>query len=79
LSERVATSVLDLLATALCAEQPTRVCTETMGNAKRLRIQHYVENHLADAERGEHAIAAAVGVTPRYVHRLFEETGDARQ
>jgi AraC family transcriptional activator of tynA and feaB len=76
LSERVATSVLDLLATALCAEQSTRVCAETMGNAKRLRIQHYVESHLADAELGAHAIAAAVGVTPRYVHRLFEETGE---
>ena len=72
----VATNVLDLLATALTMAQPDRVNTTTASNAKRLRIQHYIDNHLADLSLGAQSIAPAVGVTPRYVHRLLEESGE---
>lgn len=75
-SRRMAGNVLDLLAMALSLAQPDRLSAVTAGNAKRLRILHYIDNHLADPALGAQSIAAAVGVTPRYVHRLLEESGE---
>jgi len=75
-SRRVAASVVDLLATAWSMAQPERLSATTTSNAKRLRIQHFIHNHLADPDLGAESIAVAIGVTPRYVHRLLEKSGE---
>lgn len=75
-SEQVAGSALDLLAMALGMAQPDRVNALSARNAKRLRVFHYIDNHLADPALDAHTIAASIAVTPRYVHRLLEDSGE---
>lgn len=43
--------------------------------AHRRRIEHYIRSHLGDATLAPAAIAAATGVSLRYLHRLFSGTG----
>lgn len=62
--------LVDLVATALdCDDAPssTRV-------AIRRRVESFVRAHLADADLGPRGIAAAIGISVRYLHRLFEES-----
>lgn len=75
-SRRVIPNALDLLATALCVMRPASVDGASAANAKRLRILHYIDHHLADPDLDAHSIAEAVGVTARYVHRLLEASGE---
>jgi AraC-like DNA-binding protein len=42
------------------------------GEALRARIIAYVETHAADPGLGHDAVAAAHGLSPRSLHRLFE-------
>jgi AraC-like DNA-binding protein len=71
--ERLVGNFLDLFATAICAEQPNLVATGSVGNAHRLRIGRYIEDQLTNPDLSPQQVAAAVGITPRYVHRLFEQ------
>jgi AraC-like DNA-binding protein len=64
------------MAMALSTLQPDRLNAATACSARRLSIQHYIDNHLANPAQGARSIAAAVGVSPRYVHRLLEESGE---
>lgn len=75
-SRRIATNVLDLLVTTMCAGQPCRIAAESITNAHRLRIHQFIEDHLTDPGLGAARIAAAIGVTPRYVYRLLEQSGE---
>ena len=47
-----------------------------VANAQRLRVRHFVEAHLFNADLDATLVAAAVQITPRYVHRLFEGSGE---
>jgi AraC-like DNA-binding protein len=69
--------IVDLVAFALGAEGEACEHVERGGvRAARLdEVLHGIETRLADPELSAAAVAAQVGVTPRYVHLLLEETG----
>ena len=73
-SRRIGSNVLDLVVTALCADHARWIAADSITNARRLRIDRYVEDHLLDPQLDAERVAAAVGVTPRYVHRLLERS-----
>jgi AraC-like DNA-binding protein len=75
-ADRLRANFLDLLVTALCAQQPELVQQSAKTGNHRLRMRHFVEEHLLDSELDANAIAAAVNLSPRYVHRLFEVEGE---
>jgi AraC family transcriptional activator of tynA and feaB len=66
-----------LLALALGATEETRETTGQAGlKAARLRaIRDYAEQNLNDPDLTPAAAAARLGISPRYLHKLFEETG----
>lgn len=49
--------------------------TSPFRRALLARVQDYVLTHLDDPQLGPRSIAAAFQFSPRYLHRLFEETG----
>jgi AraC-like DNA-binding protein len=69
--------ILDLIALALGADgEVGRSAQARGGRAARLQaILHTIERRSGDPGLSAAAIAATLGVTPRYVHLLLEETG----
>lgn len=66
---RVEANILDLLGGVLAA----RTEQATLSAAQQLaRIKAYVQEHLHDRSLGPATIAAAFGLSTRYVHALFE-------
>ena len=69
--------LVDLVAFALGAQGEAREHVEQGGvRAARLtKVLHDIENRIADPALSAAAVAAQLGVTPRYIHLLLEETG----
>lgn len=69
--------VLDLLALALESNgERLPTSNETAVQAAHLqRCQQYIRQHLKDATLSPQQIAAACGISPRYLHSLFRVTG----
>ena len=76
IGERLLTNSLDLLVTALTLGEHRFVNHGALRNATSLRVRYYIEDHLADFDLRAESIAAAVGISQRYVHRLFEDDGE---
>lgn len=67
---------LDLLALALQAKDQMPQSSETAVQAAHVqRIQHYIRTHLGDPNLSPQHIASACGISPRYLHTLFKNTG----
>lgn len=43
----------------------------------RVRAERYIDRHLRDASLGPNAIAAAIGVSPRTLHRIFAMSSES--
>ena len=69
--------VLDLVAYALGADGEAREIVEQGGvrQARLGAILNEIESRFCDARLTATVVATRLGVTPRYVHRLLEETG----
>jgi AraC-like DNA-binding protein len=69
--------ILDLIVLALGAEGEAREVAErrSMGAIRRDAIIREIASRSGDPELSVTTIAAQIGVTPRYVHLLLEETG----
>lgn len=68
--------LLDLLGLALESSADPAASEETAVRAAHLRrIEMFVRRNLGDAALGPATIAAACGVSLRYLHRLFQPTG----
>ncbi|MBR1090720.1 AraC family transcriptional regulator [Bradyrhizobium manausense] len=69
--------VLDLAALALGAEGETREIAEQRGAraARRAAILRIISQQFGDPGLDPAAVAAQLGITPRYLHMLLEETG----
>ncbi|MFF4290859.1 helix-turn-helix domain-containing protein [Streptomyces sp. NPDC001633] len=72
-SELMARNVVDLLG-VLTDEVLGRSSAETPGGGRALllRIQAFIDRHLADPDLTPQAIARAHHISPRYLHKLFE-------
>ena len=69
----------DLVAAAMGADQNGRHLIEGRG-VKAARLQSILDDiaqHYLDADLSAEAVAARLGLTPRYVHRLLEDTGQS--
>jgi AraC-like DNA-binding protein len=69
--------ILDLVALALGAEGDAGEMAEQRGGraARRSAILHEIERRSSDSGLSAITIALLLGITPRYVHLLLEETG----
>lgn len=68
--------LLELL--ALTLENDDRVLASSeasVRNAHLLRIEHFVHAHISDPELSPETIAAASGISTRYMHKLFQGSG----
>jgi AraC-like DNA-binding protein len=74
---RLGAAVLDLLAVALAERlgDRGRVPADTEQRALLVRIHAFIEQHLGDPGLSPAAIAAANGVSVRYLYKLFEAEG----
>jgi AraC-like DNA-binding protein len=72
-ADRLAENALDLLATGLGAALPNSAPADSARRTLHVRrIKSYVQARLGDPALSPATIAAAAGVSPRYLHRLFE-------
>lgn len=73
----VVSHICDLVALALGADRDARELAENRGlrAARRTAILRAIEERRGDPGLSASAVAAALGITPRYVHLLLEETG----
>jgi AraC-like DNA-binding protein len=74
--DRLGSNFLDLFVTALSAQRAQSVQDGTVMSAKRLQVRYFIEERLTDPELDASVIAAAVRISSRYVHRLFELDGE---
>ncbi|MGB9369345.1 MAG: AraC family transcriptional regulator [Xanthobacteraceae bacterium] len=77
LQHSAVTHVYDLLAKTLGATRDATAIAEGRGvRAARMKmIRDDIARHLTDARLSVHAVAARHKVSPRYVQRLFDESG----
>ncbi len=74
--QRLKNSSLDLLITALKAQQGNSVSRLERGRGGHLaRIKQFIEIHLADERLSPDLIAKAEGIGTRYLHMLFKSEG----
>ncbi len=68
---------MDLVALALGSKNPPREPIEqcSLRAARRAAIFREIDARLSDPELTAAKVAAALGITPRYVHLLLDETG----
>ncbi|MEM1264028.1 MAG: helix-turn-helix domain-containing protein [Pseudomonadota bacterium] len=64
---------MDLLATVLTME--SRLPKQSLKTMTLHRIQQYIVDHLSDPDLTPTRIAESNGITPRYLHLLFEDGG----
>jgi len=69
-------AVLDLVAGAFAAVPKVRVESASLARALRTQICHFIEERLGDQELSISSIAAAFGITCRYVHASFKGDKD---
>ncbi len=69
----------DLVAAAMGADRNGRHLIEgrSVKAARRQSILDDIAQHYLDADLSAEAVAARLGLTPRYVHRLLEDTGQS--
>jgi len=69
--------IIDLIALALGAEGDARELVEqrSAGAVRRAAILHSIEHGMRDPNLSATAIASQLGITPRYLRLLLEETG----
>ena len=77
LPQLVVAHVYDLACLALSAEGGTRELAEARGvrEARRVAILREIDRRSGDPRLSAVTVALLLGVTPRYVHALLEETG----
>jgi AraC-like DNA-binding protein len=75
---QVGAAVLDLLHVGLAAQldRPGAVEPEARSRALRTRCRAFIEAHLSDPDLTPAVVASAHHISLRYLHRLFEDTGD---
>jgi AraC family transcriptional regulator, positive regulator of tynA and feaB len=76
LSPRFSEAILDLVASAYACITSTAPDGSSIAIARREQIRSYIETHLHDPALTPGSVAAAVHLSPRRLHQLFEADGE---
>jgi len=76
LSPRFSEAILDLVASAYASITATAPEGSSIAIARREQIRSYIETHLHDPALTPGSVAAAVHLSPRRLHQLFEPDGE---
>lgn len=76
LSPRFGEAILDLVASAYACITSTAPDGSSIAIARREQIRSYIETHLHDPALTPGSVAAAVHLSPRRLHQLFEADGE---
>jgi AraC-like DNA-binding protein len=76
LSPRFSEAVLDLIASAYATVAATAPESSSIAMARREQIRSHIEAHLHDPSLTPGSVAAAVHLSPRRLHQLFEADGE---
>jgi len=72
---RYANVVLELIASAYVGIARSRVDPSCLASALRLRIMDFIDQDLCDPDLSPSAVAQALKISTRHVHRLFAQQG----
>jgi AraC-like DNA-binding protein len=76
LSPRFSEAILDLVASAYACITAAAADGSSIAIARREQIRSYIETHLHDPALTPGSVAAAVHLSPRRLHQLFEADGE---
>jgi AraC family transcriptional activator of tynA and feaB len=76
LSPRFGEAILDMVASAYACITSTAPVGSSIAIARREQIRSYIETHLHDPALTPGSVAAAVHLSPRRLHQLFEADGE---
>jgi len=76
LSPRFGEAILDLVASAYACITATAADGSSIAVGRREQIRSYIETHLHDPALTPGSVAAAVHLSPRRLHQLFEADGE---
>jgi AraC-like DNA-binding protein len=76
LSPRFSEAILDLTASAFAGIHAAAPAGSSIAIARRDQIRTYIETHLHDPTLTPGSVAAAVHLSPRRLHQLFEADGE---
>ena len=76
LSPRFSEAILDLIASAYASINAAVPAGASIAIARREQIRGYIETHLHDPTLTPGSVAAAVHLSPRRLHQLFEADGE---
>jgi AraC family transcriptional activator of tynA and feaB len=76
LSPRFSEAILDLVASAYASINAAVPAGSSIAIARREQIRSYIETHLHDPTLTPGSVAAAVHLSPRRLHQLFEADGE---
>ncbi len=76
LSPRFSEAILDLIASAYALVTTVAPESSSIAIARREQIRSYIEAHLHDPALTPGSVAAAVHLSPRRLHQLFEADGE---
>jgi AraC-like DNA-binding protein len=73
----VAKNLLELLATAYAIDHKPAITESSVQCSRRAQVKRFVERRLRDAELNANAVAEGLGLSPRYIRRLFANEGES--
>jgi AraC-like DNA-binding protein len=76
LSPRFSEAILDLIASAYAGLNAAAPEGSSISIARREQVRSYIESHLHDPTLTPGGVAAAVHLSPRRLHQLFEADGE---
>ena len=71
IGDRIGASLLDVFATSWIDTAGVKVAELATSLSRRIRIKRYIEANLRDPELTARSVAAAFGISPRYLHIIF--------
>jgi AraC-like DNA-binding protein len=76
IGSRIADSLLEVFAASWLARNGVRPADSAVSGYRRVQIKRYIEAHLRDPDLSARSVAAAFGISPRYLHMLFVKEGE---
>jgi len=75
MGDTLASAVMDVFSASWIATAKLQVAESAVSISRRIQIRRHVESHLRDPELSARSVAAAFGISPRYLHIIFS-TGE---